>query len=231
VKIKSKKQIDAKKLRTEGYSIREISSELGVSKSSVSRWVREICLTDEQIITLQRKNPANGGCYDRNKAGQSTSATWGKRRKLYQDEGRLMTKNRDVDFIAGCMLYWAEGKKSRNTVCLVNTDCEMIKVFVTFLRKWFDVKDDEFSLSVQWYSSSGNTTEIIQKYWANELGLPMSCMRKFQLDSISKYSQKKKGNKHPFGTCSIQVNRTDIVQKIYGAIQEYGKFLNEKWLW
>ena len=33
-----------------------------------------------------------------------------------------------------------------------------------------------------------------------------------------------------YGVCSISVERTDIVQEIYGAIQAYGNFENKNWL-
>jgi hypothetical protein len=46
----------------------------------------------------------------------------------------------------------------------------------------------------------------------------------------SKYSQKKRQNKLPYGTCRVSVYRTRIVQAIYGAIQEYGGFDRPEWL-
>ena len=46
----------------------------------------------------------------------------------------------------------------------------------------------------------------------------------------SKYSQKKRRNKLPYGTCRINVSRTWIVQAIYGAVQEIGGFTREAWL-
>ena len=46
----------------------------------------------------------------------------------------------------------------------------------------------------------------------------------------SKYSQKKRQNRLPYGTCRVSVCRTRIVQHIYGAIQEYGGFDRPEWL-
>lgn len=46
----------------------------------------------------------------------------------------------------------------------------------------------------------------------------------------SKYSQKKRRNKLPYGTCKVVVSRTAIVQHIYGAIQEYAGFDRPEWL-
>jgi hypothetical protein len=46
----------------------------------------------------------------------------------------------------------------------------------------------------------------------------------------SKYSQKKRKNKLPFGTCRLVVNDTHVVQSIFGSIQEYGGFERPEWL-
>jgi hypothetical protein len=129
------------------------------------------------------------------------------------------------------MLYWAEGSKNKNSVGLANTDAEMLKLFVGCLRSKFGIRKDDFVLKVQWYSDNGTTLEDIKRYWCQELDLPESCFRKCQVDNISKYSKKKKKNKYPYGTCSVGVHRTDVVQKIYGAIQEIGGFKRESWLW
>jgi transposase-like protein len=46
----------------------------------------------------------------------------------------------------------------------------------------------------------------------------------------SKYSQKKRTNRLPYGTCRVSVSRTAIVQHIFGAIQEYAGFERPEWL-
>jgi hypothetical protein len=37
-------------------------------------------------------------------------------------------------------------------------------------------------------------------------------------------------NVHPYGVCNLCLNRTDIIQKIYGAIQEYARFSKKEWV-
>jgi hypothetical protein len=46
----------------------------------------------------------------------------------------------------------------------------------------------------------------------------------------SKYSQKKRVNKLPYGTVRVTVARTRVIQSIYGSIQEYAGFDREAWL-
>ena len=70
----------------------------------------------------------------------------------------------------------------------------------------------------------------IEEFWLETLGLPSSCLCKSIVNRYSKYSQKKRRNKLPYGTCKLVVNSTQIVQTIYGSIQEYGGFDRPEWL-
>jgi hypothetical protein len=60
--------------------------------------------------------------------------------------------------------------------------------------------------------------------------LPPTALRKSIVNVYSKYSQKKRANKLPYGTCRLTVHSTEIVQTIYGSIQEYGGFDRPEWL-
>jgi len=72
--------------------------------------------------------------------------------------------------------------------------------------------------------------EEIERFWLSTLRLPSSCLRKSTVNTYSKYSQKKRKNMLPYGTCRVVVHRTSVVQHIYGAIQEYGGFDRPEWL-
>ena len=70
----------------------------------------------------------------------------------------------------------------------------------------------------------------IERFWLAALDLPANCLRKSIVNTYSKYSQKKRQNKLPYGTCRLAVHNTRIVQTIYGSIQEYGGFERPEWL-
>jgi hypothetical protein len=48
----------------------------------------------------------------------------------------------------GCMLYWAEGSRSRNQLAFTNADPEMVDLFVHFLRRCYGVDDERIGLRV-----------------------------------------------------------------------------------
>jgi hypothetical protein len=58
----------------------------------------------------------------------------------------------------------------------------------------------------------------------------VTCLRKSTVNVYSKYSLKRRTNRLPYGTVRVVVHSTELVQQIYGAIQEYGGFERPEWL-
>jgi hypothetical protein len=64
----------------------------------------------------------------------------------------------------------------------------------------------------------------IEDFWLSRLGLERESLRASTVNTFSKYSQKKRANKLPYGTTALIVHSTRIAQTIYGSIQELGGF-------
>jgi DNA-binding MarR family transcriptional regulator len=221
--MKTEAQNRARHLRSvEGRSVKEIASLLDVSQASTSVWVRDIDLTNEQREALVERARAL--------RNRSRSAHFRARRLAYQNEGRTLARQGDALHVAGCMLYWAEGSKSRNSIQFVNSDPAMVRKFVDFLRTQFAVADEAFRLDCNLFADHVEHQREIEQFWLDTLALPQSCLRKSTVNVYSKHSQKKRRNKLPYGTVRICVHSTRVVQSIFGAIQEYGGFERPEWL-
>jgi hypothetical protein len=193
----------------------------------VSLWVRDIPLTEEQIAELQSRSATSPGQL----AGAAANVTLGRaRRRSYQREGRASISSADPLHLAGCMLFWAEADKHRNSVRIANSDPELLRLFVSFLRNCYEADVSRISISCNLFADHVARQREIEAFWLRTLGLPRSCLRKSIVNVYSKYSQKKRRNKLPFGTCKVAYNDTRTVQSIYGAIQEYAGFDRPKWL-
>jgi hypothetical protein len=217
----------ARTLRSEGFSMRDIQRLVGVSRSSVSLWVRDIELTDEQQAVLRARNAA----YDRQRLGNKIWAAMCRDRRIaWQRQGRVMARAGDPVFAAGCMLYWAEGSKTRNVARMTNADPDVLRFFVTFLRRYFGVPDEAFAVTCNLFADHLSRQREVEQFWLETLGLPEACLKKSVVNRYSKYSQKKRQNLLPWGTTRLSVCRTQIVQTIFGAIQELGGFDRPEWL-
>jgi hypothetical protein len=200
---------------------------VGVSRSSVSLWVRDIELTAEQHEKLRLRDPR----YNPQRRGNAEWAERCRARRLQsQEEGRSRVRNNGRLYVAGCVLFWAEGSRARHTVELVNSDPELVRLFVRFLRECFDVPNEAIRVTCNLFADHSDRQRQIEQYWLDVLGLPRSCLCKTTVNRYSKYSQKKRKNKLPYGTCSIRVHNTQLVQTLYGSIQEYGGFDRPEWL-
>jgi hypothetical protein len=204
-----------------------IAGQLGVSKASVSLWVRDIELTPVQQAALLAKNPVRNGQL---RGMQVRRERCREQRMAAQRHGRDLARLNDPGHIAGCMLYWAEGSKSRNVAQLVNADADLMKKFLTFLRASYEVPDQRVALSVNCFLGNGLSLDEIQDWWLARLELPATCLRKAVVNRPSPASKFRKGHVLPHGTARISVHSTFIVQSIYGAIQEYAGIDRPEWL-
>jgi hypothetical protein len=224
--MKTKERERARELRRHGLSMKEIARTVECALSSISYWTRDIELTPEQCSKLRSRNPAiNGQLVAVANASRARA-----RRIEFQRHGRCLAHQGDRLHAAGCMLYWAEGSKGRNSVQFVNSDPEMARFFAAFLRTHFDVPDEAFRVDCNLFADHLERQQEIEQFWLDTLGLPQSCLRKSTVNVYSKHSQKKRRNKLPYGTVRVCVHSTRIVQSIYGSIQEYGGFERPEWL-
>ncbi len=215
----------ARKLRKDGLSLNEIASQVNVAKSTVSLWVRDIVLSQKKIDRLKSK------CNIPSHFNEKKSKVAFEQRLSYQNEGRNLAKDSNILHAIGCMLYWGEGSKSRSICGMSNSDPELLKLFIRFLKEIFSISETKISLHIHCYTGNGLSISDIETYWINMLGLPNSCLRKTSINKISKSSSRKKPkNKLIYGTAYIRIYNTSLVQKIYGGIQEYAGIQTSKWL-
>jgi hypothetical protein len=151
-------------------------------------------------------------------------------RRSYQEEGGRLARERGSSYAGGCMLYWAEGAKGRNVVKITNSDPELLVAFAEFLRNEFGVKPEHMKLYCNLFADHLEGQRDIEGYWLDRLGLPQSSLRKSTVNRYSKHSKRTRVGKLPYGTAALVVHSTQIVQTIYGSIQEYGGFERPEWL-
>jgi hypothetical protein len=151
-------------------------------------------------------------------------------RRGFQEEGREAARRQDPLHLAGCMLYWAEGSKSRNCATLCNSDVRMLQFFRRFLVEAMAAHPQEIVISINVYLGNGLELEEIEAYWLEALDLSPSCTRKHMVNHFPTSSSGKKTNRLPYGVCRLTVHDTRLVQHIFGAIQEYVEFEEPRWL-
>jgi hypothetical protein len=213
----------ARQLRYLGCAVREIAQYLGVSQSSVSVWTRDI-----ELLPRHRKRNLDRAARGRQPGWIEHNRA---RRRTFQQEGRERARQGDPLHASGCMLYWAEGAKHRNTVTFCNSDPAMVEFFARFVRECFGLGPDDFRFKVNVYLGNDLTIDEIEKFWADKIGCTREGARKHTINHFPTSSSGKKVNKLPYGVCALSVKRsTWLVQHIFGAIQEYSGVDQPAWL-
>jgi predicted transcriptional regulator len=213
----------ARIMRADGASVRRIAEALRVSQASVSVWVRDVEQTPEQRRALrdltQRQRVGHG----------RRSQTARELRAAAQQRGRELARSESALHRAGCMLFWAEGSRNRNSVRFTNADVAMHAYFLRFLRECYAVSDDRVVLSVNCFLGNGLSVTDIETWWLRRLELPSSCLRP---TIVNRPSRASKGVHRTLlhGTARLSVHSTEIAQSIYGAIQEYTGVDRPEWL-
>lgn len=215
---------EARRLRQEdGLSVKVIAKKLKVSSSTVSKWVKDIELSQLQRSNLDKMNPIAAKAFGAETLRKKED--FREKRAELQLKGKNRVKNSSDLFKIGCMLYWGEGAKNKNVVCICNTEVAMIKVFKSFLEKEFSVPQEDMVLRIRFHRQPEQTNEDVIAYWSEALGLGP--------DQIKVFEELKPGRKQgkwPYGVASLTVCSTEIVQQIFGAIQEIGGFETPQWL-
>jgi transposase-like protein len=221
-----------------GLSYSEIGEKTGVPKSTLSGWLHHIILTQLQRDRLEGKRREGGEKGRRHFHGANlgtgawaTQNKWLKKRQSYQQEGREMARQiTDPLFTMGCTMYWAEGTKARTAMRFSNSDPNMVKTFVRFLQSFFSPPVNKITLYIQAYDGNGVTKEQIGDFWVKETGLPRTCLGKIRLLASSDTGRGSKNGRSLTGTCCVYLGSVEVIQKIYGAIQELTGLDNPAWV-
>ena len=156
----------ARELRADAWTLADIAGELGVSKSSVSLWVRDVEFTPRPRRRARRRGP---NVLQRRKAAEI---------ERLHDEGilRLGVLSEQAFLAAGAALYAGEGTKDDKTVQFANSDPKMIAFFCAWLRHFFEI--DEARLRARVYLHEGLDLGRAEEYWSAISGIPLEQFRK-----------------------------------------------------
>src|SRR5262249_36721828 len=127
----------ARQFRDQGLAYNEIAARLGVSKSSISLWVRDMPRPERLSYEASRQRQAAGvAAYWADERQRREEAKLAVSRAAAQELGQLTS--REI-LIAGAIAYWCEGAKNKpyrrsDRISFINRDPKMIKFFLRFLE-------------------------------------------------------------------------------------------------
>lgn len=197
------------RLRRDGKSYSQIRNALGVPKSTLATWFKDDRLSEKikKILTEQaRKNSSRRI----KKLAQANKVKWEKWREEAREEARkeFAELAQNQLFIAGIMLYWAEGDgKLKNPFRFTNTDPRMVKLYIHFITRILGVPRKKIRPTIILYPDLSENECL--KFWSGVMRIPASQFYKTQFIK----------GKHPTqrlsrGICMIMCGNRQLKEKV-----------------
>ncbi len=181
-------------LRKKGHSIETLVREMSLPKTTIWHHIHKIKLAEKYRKIL--------------KANQGGSRLK-KERDLFraQEEAKKLLETPDKYLYATiASLYWAEGSRARCE--LVNTDGEMIKLYLKILRNYLKIPEDKIEAVLRIFSNHERNECL--GYWSNITGIPKNKFIIFTNDGGNR------GRGH--GMCRIVIRKGGYTLKLFRAI-------------
>lgn len=168
--MKHIKKMEAVKLRSSGVSMSKIAVSLGVSKSTVSLWVRGVVLS-----SAAQQKIDDTKMIARKKASQTLS----NKRKLREESALNSAKiifpkgdlSRQYRYLIAALIYECEGAKtSRSTLEFTNSDPKLVAIFLSLIRSMWKLEESKFRVVMHLHSYHNERVE--KDFWSHATGIP-----------------------------------------------------------
>lgn len=205
---KDNRRIEARELREQGLAYNDIAAALGVSKSSVSLWVRDLPRPERLSYEECRKRQAAG-----------VAEYWDEERRRREEAKVAISiaatneigelSDREI-VIAGSIAYWCEGAKNKpyrreDRIDFINSDPLMIKLFLRFLAT-AGVSTDRLSFRI----SIHETADLVaaQGFWQEIVGIDNAHFNRPLIKRHKPQTVRKNTGAGYHGCLRIQVRRS-----------------------
>jgi hypothetical protein len=151
-------------LRRAGWTYGEIMDLLPVSKGTLAGWCKDIRLSEEQIEAIKARVPSQKG------VPRDTQRRRRAEIEAIRSAAAVEAAERvhDPFWIAGVVMYWAEGTKAKPRLDLTNSDPRALRLLISWTRR-FHLPEAEFVLELHLHE--GNNDTEARLFWASALGL------------------------------------------------------------
>lgn len=207
----------AQELRRQGFSYREILLQIDVSKDTISRWCRDVVLTEEQKKRLLKNKSLGQRKGSFVAADNKRKARILRIQTIFQEAkkelGSLSKRDR---FIAGITLYAGEGDKGDGKGGFANSDPKIIKFMMNWFKEFCEIPLSRFRGAI--WIHEGLDVNRAEKYWSKLTGIPQNQFFKTYVAKNKTESRKIRKNIHQYGVFAIKFSVSDKQRRIMGWI-------------
>jgi hypothetical protein len=185
--------------------LQAIADELGVSKSSVSIWVRDVDFTPR---------PRNRG----HPTGPKHPMRLKKEAEIARcavEAAEVVGQVSDRDLLMYALaLYAGEGTKGQGGLVFANSDPRLITVFLRWLRAHFEIPESKFRLRM--YLHEDLDLDAAQQYWQGVTGIPVA---QFDKPYRAAADNTMRSNRHVYGCVGVAVHSRLLQRRVLAMIE------------
>jgi len=217
------------RLRLKGHSYSEILKDINVSKSTLSLWLRGVCLTDSQQLNIRLKKHR----------GQKRGAFIRMASRISRENILITDAAREIRnvskrelFLIGVALHWSEGSKSKDYnpsvgVKFSNSDPLMILVYLKWLHNCLRISSDRIFADIYIHESHKQNIEMIKDKWCQTLGRPHKFIRHVYYKKEKVKSNRRVNSDLYIGLLRVNISASSelnrkIVGWIRGIVKQWG---------
>ena len=171
MRSKVQEKEEAIKLRRKGYSYNEILKKISVAKSTLSLWLKDLPLTEDE------KNYVRERVGDNLSRGRLKAASELRKRRTYREqvaaqEAKSMFESNCEDsiFLLGVMLYWAEGSSKHPVFQFTNSNPTLVLFMFRWIKQYLLTEPRRVRPRI--YAHKLYSGEDLVHYWSHHLDIP-----------------------------------------------------------
>jgi len=200
-------------LRKQEMSYSQIRKILGVSKSTLSLWLRNYPLSEKRIKELQK----NEAVIEKIRNTKRKKKEKRLNEFYFEQKNKIFPLNNREIYLAGLFLYWGEGSKSSQAALSIsNTDPSIIKFFIYWSTKYLKVPREKLRIQLHLYKDTNIKKE--KDFWSKMLNIPLNQFSKPYIKNTSSTRINHKGG-FGHGTCNVVICDARLSEKILMAIK------------
>jgi hypothetical protein len=177
-------------------------------------------LTEERILELRRAGWSRGEAKRERFRLAMRAKRERKERGLYELQKRKLANVREESlFVAGLMLYAAEGeKKSKSDISFANTDPALVRFFAGWLVRFLGLPARKFRVQLHLYETMDIKAE--ERFWLKAIGLSKEQLWTSQVRPLRPNSfSYRDTSRH--GTCRLYVGSVPAKAKLMLSIKAF----------
>ena len=197
-------QEKAREMRADGRTLLDIATVLGVAKSSVSVWVRDVEFEPKPRRAAAHRRP--------HPQHLAKLAEIDECNRLGID--RMGVLSDEAFLAAGAALYAGEGSKRDGHVMFANTDPTMVRFFCAWLRRFFEI--DESRLRMRVYLHEGLDLDAAEQFWADMTSIPR---RQFGAPYRAEANATRRKTMHEHGCAYVGYSCSRTHREVMGLVR------------